>query len=663
MKNAQEQSEQRCGWSWAGLLVLIPLISALFYGVVGKDKYGLLAPLTLAGYVLLLGWLVVSSVKRQRVLCAPPAFWGFLVFIGYGVGLSIICLIPFEARIRMLFMGLTTAAYLCWANSFVLFRRSRLVLGVLIVFALITSMYGLFNFFKEPLRVLWTERYYVYEGRLASTYICPNHFAHLLQMLMPFCLVLVFIPQTGLFLRIVAGYSFFAFLPALYYTESRAGMLGSMAAVGVTVLLLALRKSKKWFAVLLVTVPLLCGVMLVGGWKHSEMFKRRMTPVVEFLGDFKTHGFENLQTRDFRPLTWLDSWGMVQSKPLTGYGPASYRYLFPEFRERFKGARILTGHPHNEYLEIAAEYGWIGFGIFALAWCYGLIRLLIFALKTDQQHHAFIAIAFLGTAAGSMLHSFFDFQLHEFQNALIFALLAAIAFGPLCRRRQEALLQTGRLGWNRTLRISLAALALLGLVVAVPTYTSAFLRATADRMVKAGKDQQSIEYYELALKLDASNWVAYRELGDIYYHERFYALDSAEKQRFGTLERETYAKGYAQNPKDAELVNAYGRAMAYAGDSAMAIDLLQQAAKLRPFNESYWWMLGVQQRKEELYEDALKSFEYAAKVRNSRSIRKNIQWIKKQLSQPVDAVLQDDLEEESSGELQLQDLRSLMETF
>ena len=68
-----------------------------------------------------------------------------------------------------------------------------------------------------------------------------------------------------------------------------------------------------------------------------------------------------------------------------------------------------------------------------------LLRILIASLKAKETRHAFIGFAFIGAAAGTMVHSFFDFQLHVFPNALVFALLAAIAAGPLlgARRREQ----------------------------------------------------------------------------------------------------------------------------------------------------------------------------------------------------------------------------------
>jgi O-antigen ligase len=424
----------------AGVFVSIPLVATLFYGVVGADKFLLISPLVILSYVCLAGWMLGAAFSKRSVSVAPPGFFLLLLFMVYGAAMGTISAIPYEAKLRMLGIGLFIGAYYVWGNSFALFRRSRTVLGWLIFFALLTCFYGLINFFKQPEMVLWVERYAPYVGRLASTYICPNHFAHLLQMLLPFCLVLTLIPKAGLFLRMLSGYSFLMFLPALFLTESRAGWLGSMVAIGVTVCLLAFRKSKKLFLFLVILVPLGSTLLLFGGWRYSETFQRRMEPVVTFL-EGQAEGGVGSESRDFRPQTWMDTIDMIKDKPATGFGPASYRYVFPEYRNRFKGHRIVTGHPHNEYLEITAEYGLIGFGLFALAWGYGLIRLLVFSFKTPNQHHAFMAMAFLGTAAGTMLHSFFDFQMHVFQNALVFALLAAIAAGPICGRRQETVLK------------------------------------------------------------------------------------------------------------------------------------------------------------------------------------------------------------------------------
>ena len=100
-----------------------------------------------------------------------------------------------------------------------------------------------------------------------------------------------------------------------------------------------------------------------------------------------------------------------------------------------------------------------------------------------------MAMAFLGTAAGTLLHSFFDFQMHVFQNAMVFALLGGIAAGPLCGRRQERLVQQPRRLRDASLRLLRGALALgalAGLALSIPTFSSAFVRAAADRRAENG---------------------------------------------------------------------------------------------------------------------------------------------------------------------------------
>ncbi len=433
------------------LLFLIAIASFLFYGVVGEDKTWLLAPLFLFSYPLVTtallkkAWGMGHGNEKLRANGQQPTAGALLIlFLLWGIAMIPQATVPFESKLVMLLIGSVVGAYLVWGGELTTFKDNRLLLGFLIFVVMGLALYGLIIHFRCPERILWTERYTdYYEGRLMSTYICPNHFAHLMQMLMPFCAALLFIPQTGIFLRLLAGYSLLVFLPPLFLTESRAGWLGSIVGVGVVACLMALRRSKKLFLLLMIFVPLCSTLILFAGWRFSETFQRRATPVVEFLQHQGEEGVGS-ESKDFRPQTWMDTIDMIKEAPLIGFGPGNYRYTFPEHRNRFKGRQIVTGHPHNEYLELIADYGLIGFALFALAWIYGLIRILIASLKAEDVRHAFIGFAFIGTAAGTMVHSFFDFEMHVYPNALVFALLAAMAWGPLAAQKAKGVRRRAR---------------------------------------------------------------------------------------------------------------------------------------------------------------------------------------------------------------------------
>jgi O-antigen ligase len=678
------------------LLLILTICSFIFYGIVGQDKTWLLGPAFILNYTLIsivmfrkamgAGRLALGGEGQQSAVSSqvsdvrtPISGSLWIIFIIYSLFLIPQAAIPFESKLVTLFIGGVVGAYFIWGTTLSSFKHSRLVLGALIFVVMLTALYGTVVHFKYPERVLWAERYAVYEGRLMSTYICPNHFAHLMQMLLPFCVALLFIPQAGVYLRILAGYSLLVFLPPLYLTESRAGWLGGIVAVGITVCLLALRRSKRLFVLLVVLVPLCSVLLLLAGWKYSEPFQRRMTPVVEFLQGQAEEGVGS-EARDFRPQTWMDTIDMIKESPMIGFGPGNYRYTYPEYRKRFRGHRIVTGHPHNEYLELIADYGLIGFGLFGLAWIYGLVRILTFSLKTPNQHHAFIAMAFLGTATGTMVHSFFDFQMHVYPNSMFFALLAAMACGPLVaqratntgrKKRLSAVSseQSAETNITSSSRVSLwlnkAAVWLLaigffvGTLFCLQIMGSSFIRAMGDKAAQAqlhapGSMLHAQNLYELATKIDPQNWRAYKGMAKLYFDQRYYALDMDLKLTLAEDERAWFEEAYQHNPKDPEIVLGLGKCLLFLARSevrdrgteksntpnvelptfnlqATGLELLREACQYRKFNDAYWWALGVELRKAGQYEEALEVFLATEKISRSPSILKNIQWIRAKL--------------------------------
>lgn len=698
------------GFPSSAILFGVAVCSFLFYGVVGQDKTWLLAPAFILTYAVITSamlkraWRMANGEASRREPATsnhqPVTALLWLTFLIYGIAVIPNATVPFEAKLVTLFVGAVIGAYLVWGGELTTFKDNRILLGVLIFVVMLTALYGLIVHFKCPDWVLWAERYtdaYIKEGRLVSTYICPNHFAHLMQMLMPFCVALLFIPQAGIYLKLLSAYSFLAFLPPLYLTESRAGWLGAIVATGVVLCLMALRRSRKLFAFLIILVPLCSVLLLLGAWQYSETFQRRMKPVVEFLQHQNEEGVGS-EAKDFRPQTWWDTVDMIKESPLIGFGPGNYRYTFPEHRKRFRGTRIVTGHPHNEYLELITDYGLIGFGLFALAWCYGLVRILIASLKAEESRHAFIGFAFLGTAAGTMVHSFFDFEMHVYPNALVFAFLAALAWGPLAARRakgsrKKAMSSRGESepissgaglfaenpakdDHRITIKLHQSAAWLLGVgyllgaFFCIQVMSSAFIRALGDKRSEAAdtrhlaiEDKHSpARMYSLAIRLDPKNGRAYKGMGNLLFGHRYYSLDMDEKVRLAERERIWYAKAYEHNSKDPEICKAYGKVLIFLGknqgrrtdgrtspvssggpeaedtlqltaDSQISrgLDLLREACRYRPFNDVYWWNLGVELRKTSRYEEALDIFHRAASIKRTPSTKKNIEWLEDRL--------------------------------
>jgi tetratricopeptide (TPR) repeat protein len=78
------------------------------------------------------------------------------------------------------------------------------------------------------------------------------------------------------------------------------------------------------------------------------------------------------------------------------------------------------------------------------------------------------------------------------------------------------------------------------------------------------------------------------------------------------------------------------------------IDLLREACRYRPFNDGYWWSLGVELRKAGRYEEALEVFRRAASINRTPSTILNIEWLNARLKALADG-------DEAADDLPLQE--------
>jgi len=442
-----------------GAILFAITASFSLYGI-WEDKVWLFAPLLTLVCVALAVWVVAACrnngvegcrgeepLRNSHTLIlsnikTPPGGMMLLLFWLYSAVMIPFSVLPYEAEISTLRVGVYIGIYWASANILSRFPRRKAVLMTLFAFLILTALYSIAQHKIAPNILFGAERYTGYwksgvGGRLGGTYQCPNHIAHLFQMWIPFCLMFLFLPQFGWFWRICFGYAIPLFAILIYQTQSRAGLLGLFAGLAMTAFLVMLRKSRRLFYIALLAAPLLGAGAIGGLWAGSAMFRERMQPVVDVASKFFAGEVEEAIAVDFRPQTWADGLVMFADRPLTGFGPGNYEQVFPEYRQRVFANRILTVHPHNEYVELLTEYGLIGailvLGVL-VSFCIPLVRLI---KKSDRTSHALPAVAILAALAGTAVHGFFDFELRIFPNALMLALLAGCAAAPLLQIRTD----------------------------------------------------------------------------------------------------------------------------------------------------------------------------------------------------------------------------------
>ncbi len=602
-------------WIALVLLLLAPVAGPIAFGAVRVWSFG---PLIVFGAVAaLMVFLRPVFSPDFRSLRIPPGWFLFFVFWLYGLALMPFAAVPYEARVECLRGAGYLAAYWAWTELAGSRGRWKMLLGLVIFSVTLIAWYAIIQHVHGSRMVLNLVRPESYEMRASGTYFCPNHFAHLLELVIPMCLVLLFIRGAGYPLRILAGYALLVTLPALQLTQSRAGWLGILAGVPVTICFLALRKNRRLFGLALVLMPLLAAGAAALLWFYSPAFHERFLLAVE-----------ELQTmQGFRVNIWRDTLAMIRPEPILGHGPGSYRWLIELYRTHFLDSGREAIYAHNEVLHVWAEYGAVGLGLVLLAGGWAFIRLAVLVVTAQRDRNAFLAAGLLGALAATLVHQLFDFNLHIFANVQVLIVLAGVVSAKMFA---EGDLRARTLpgAWGVTVygaaSIAAAALALAALQAVV----SHSLQLVGDQRASVLKVDDAERILRRAVRIDPGNWRPYGSLGTLFKSRAVWVLDADYKRELTEQSMTWYREALRRNPYD--MINAYGLGMDYLkmGDAAKGLDYLREAADKNPHNLAFRSHLGLQLRFLGRYEEALAEFQRAAALGSTNDmVTLNLQWL------------------------------------
>jgi O-antigen ligase len=183
------------------------------------------------------------------------------------------------------------------------------------------------------------------------------------------------------------------------------------------------RRAGSLVARLAVAAALVALVSVAVVWVGGERVVSNMSTVGEELG---ARAREEAATRwnTRRVDIWRATWEMFKDHPFAGVGLGGYWAAIPQYHDA--SGEYTPQQAHNDYLELLASGGLIGFLIFL----YFVFALLRRARETLRDADAFRRAAVYGALAGLFgvaVHSLFDFGLHMTANAALFVALVATA--------------------------------------------------------------------------------------------------------------------------------------------------------------------------------------------------------------------------------------------
>jgi O-antigen ligase len=317
-------------------------------------------------------------------------------------------------------------AMLCFLSGQTLLRGSqaRKIAVILSLFGFVIAAFSLLQGVAPNGKLYWLRQPSM-GGAIYGPYVNHNHYAGLMELLVPIPLVLSLTRMAGEKERLAAGIAAAIMVGTVFLSGSRGGMLAIFIELAVFALvLLRLRKSIR-IAIGVVAFAVVLVSLLI--WLGGTELTSRVSSISKETRTELSGGIRLSIDRD--------AIHMFRDKPVFGWGLGTFPVIYPQYRTFY--TNFFVNEAHNDYLQLLCEMGLLGFA--TMLWF--VIVLYRSALRkignwTSDISGAVTLACILG-CTGILVHSLLDFNLQIPANAALFYVLCTIAAAPPLLQRSR----------------------------------------------------------------------------------------------------------------------------------------------------------------------------------------------------------------------------------
>ncbi len=404
-----------------GLLLFGPLA----FGAVEPWSIFLLEVGSAALFLLWIGKQVLDSAitVRGNPIFPPMGAFGLLVAVQLLFHRT-----AYEHDTVVLALQYVAYATLCFLAGQTLLRGSqaRQLALIFTLYGAALSGFALLQGIAPNGKLYWIRQPHL-GGWIYGPYVNHNHYAGLMEMLVPIPLVLSLTRLASSKARIAAAGVAAVMAGTIFLSGSRGGML----AIVVELLILAglLIKQKRGLHTAIgvsVFMAIIVGLLVwIGGGELSRRIATAGPQHSDLAGDIRVY-------------INRDGLRMFLKRPILGWGLGSFPVVYPEFRTFY--TNFFVNEAHNDYLQLLVETGLLGFAI--MLWF--LVAIFRRALKKigkwESEMTGAVTLACLLGLSGILVHSAVDFNLQIPANAALFYVMCTIAaaepFAAPARKRR-----------------------------------------------------------------------------------------------------------------------------------------------------------------------------------------------------------------------------------
>jgi O-antigen ligase len=366
--------------------------------------------------ILFMAWLSGQLRSAQPTILWTPIFPPMLAFLALiciqvMTGISAYSHATYSSLLLYVAYGLA-----CFLITQTLTRTTQIrrLATAAVVYGAGMAMFAVLQSLSSIGKLYWV-RTPRFGGWIYGPYVNHNHYAGLMEMLVPVPLVFAFSRYARGRQRWAAA-SAAAFMGAtIFLSGSRGGMIAFALQVAVFLYFLFRERAAERAAFLMAAflVISLASIAWIGG---SEVTARLSTISASKHSDL---------ANDTRFKIDRDTLHMFAQRPILGWGLGNFETVYPQFRSFYTD--LLVDKAHNDYFQLLAETGLAGFAIMIWFLVSAFRRAVPRIRNWPSEVNGAVALSAVIGMAGILVHSFVDFNLEIPANALLFYVLCAVA--------------------------------------------------------------------------------------------------------------------------------------------------------------------------------------------------------------------------------------------
>ena len=397
-----------------GLCTLL-IFAVLAFGAV--DEWSTFV-LEAGAAVLFLLWAGKQSLSRQIELAPNPLYLPALLFFGLilaqiALGRSTYSYVTKYEALQYVSYGIVLLlASECVREET---ARKRFALA-LTIFGVSYAFFAVAQALTSDGKIFWV-RTPKFGGAIYGSYVNHAHYAGLMEMLVPFPLVVTMGHLLSREKRVLVAFSVVLMASTIFLCGSRGGMIAFAFEMVLFAALALLQRRNPRVAL---------GLVLVCVSVFAFLFFLGKGAVLERLGDLAPGIRWNITKDCLR---------MFSHRPVWGYGLGTFPTTYPSYRSFY--TNLFVNEAHNDYAQLLVETGLLGFVL--MLWF--VLRLYQYGLPTSRRWQfkwdGAVSLAALLGCTGLLVHSFVDFNLQIPANAAMFYVLCGLAASPLAQSSRQ----------------------------------------------------------------------------------------------------------------------------------------------------------------------------------------------------------------------------------